>query len=96
MAFPIGWLFSHYNAAAPFMDATLAATSVTAQYLLSIRRLENWVLWITVDVFYVGLYYWKGLYSTAGLYVIFLVLSIAGLREWLREYRSHEEAAAAA
>jgi nicotinamide mononucleotide transporter len=96
VAFPIGWLFSHYGAAAPFMDATLAATSVTAQYLLSVRKLENWFLWIGADVFYIGLYYWKGLNSTAGLYAVFLVLSIAGLREWWREYRSHADAPAAA
>jgi nicotinamide mononucleotide transporter len=97
VAAAIGWAFSRYtNAAAPFMDATLAATSVTAQYLLSVRKLENWVLWIAADVFYIGLYYWKGLFSTAGLYAIFLALSIAGLREWLREYRSHDAAVAPA
>jgi len=96
VAAAIGWAFSRYtNASAPFMDATLAATSVTAQYLLSVRKLENWILWIAADVFYIGLYYWKGLFSTAGLYAIFLVLSIAGLREWLREYRSHDAPAAA-
>ena len=87
VALAIGWAFRTYtNAAAPWMDAALASTSVTAQYLLSIRKLENWILWITVDVFYVGLYWWKGLFSTAGLYVVFLVLSAAGLSEWLRVY----------
>lgn len=85
VAVAIGWLFRTYtNAAAPWMDAALASTSVTAQYLLSIRRIENWVLWITVDVVYVGLYWWKGLHSTSALYVIFLLLSVAGLSEWLR------------
>jgi len=87
IALAIGWVFRTYtNAAAPWMDAALASTSVTAQYLLSIRKLENWILWITVDVFYVGLYWWKALYSTAALYVIFLLLSAAGLSEWLRVY----------
>src|SRR5262249_48096265 len=90
VALVIGWIFQTYtNASAPWMDATLAATSVTAQYLLSVRKLENWILWIAVDVFYIGLYYWKGLFSTAVLYAVFLVLSIAGLIEWLREYRAH-------
>jgi len=88
VALGIGWLFRTYtNAAAPWMDAALAATSVTAQYLLSIRKLENWVLWIAADVFYVGLYWWKGLYPTAGLYAVFLILSVAGLGEWSRIYR---------
>ena len=88
IALAIGWLFRTYtNAAAPWMDAALAATSVTAQYLLSIRKIENWILWIVADVFYVGLYWWKGLFSTAGLYGVFLVLSIAGLIGWLRVYQ---------
>ena len=91
VAVAMGWTFRNYtNAAAPFMDASLAATSVTAQYLLSIRKLENWVLWIAVDVFYIGLYNWKGLFWTAVLYLMFLLLSIAGLLEWLREFRTHD------
>jgi nicotinamide mononucleotide transporter len=86
----MGWIFQTYtNAAAPWMDASLAAASVTAQYLLSVRKLENWYLWIAVDVFYIGLYYWKGLFWTTGLYAVFLLLSIAGLLEWLREFRTH-------
>jgi len=90
LAFVLGWTFSHFrSAAAPWMDATCAAMSITAQYLLSIRRLENWFLWIAVDVIYVALYWWKGLHATSFLYAVFLVLSIAGLIEWQREYRTH-------
>ena len=86
----LGWTFrTTTNAAAPFMDATLAAMSVVAQYLLSVRKLENWLLWIAADVVYIGLYGWKHLYSTSVLYAVFLVLSIAGLLEWLREYKTH-------
>ena len=97
LAFVLGWTFSHYtNAAAPWMDASCTALSITAQYLLSIRRLENWILWITVDVVYIGLYWWKGLHATSALYFVFLVLSIAGLVEWLREYRTHARVPATA
>jgi nicotinamide mononucleotide transporter len=89
VAVAMGWIFRTYtNAAAPFMDASLAATSVTAQYLLSVRKLENWFLWIAADAFYIGLYDWKSLFWTAGLYMLFLLLSIAGLLEWLREFRT--------
>lgn len=87
----LGWVFRTYtNAAAPFMDATLAAMSVIAQYLLSVRKLENWALWITADVVYIGLYGWKHLFATSVLYAVFLVLSIAGLAGWLKEYRTHD------
>jgi len=41
-----------------------------------------------VDIVYVGLFFWKGLYMSAGLYVLFLVMAGMGLRRWLRELRA--------
>ncbi len=48
------------------------------------KWLENWTVWIVVDVVYVGIYVYKSLYPTAGLYAVFLVLAVLGLREWRR------------
>lgn len=85
-----GWYLANYTSdAAPWMDANTTAMSVVAQYLLSIRKIENWILWLATDVVQIGLYYWKGLYPTTGLYVLFLILSAVGLYEWLREHRAH-------
>ncbi len=75
------------DAAMPFADATLAGASIVAQFLLSFRRIENWVLWIAIDLGSVPLFYSRGLHLTAVLYAAFLVLSIIGLREWTRAYR---------
>ena len=81
-----GWYLAyHTQDAAPWMDANTTAASVVAQYLLSVRKIENWVLWIFTDVVQIGLYYWKGLYPTTALYSVFLVLSVLGLREWQRQ-----------
>jgi nicotinamide mononucleotide transporter len=71
------------NAAAPYPDATVAAASVVAQFLLSYRRIENWVYWIAIDCLSIGLYVWRGLTLTAGLYVVMLIMSIIGLGAWL-------------
>ena len=46
------------------------------------------------DVVQIGLYYWKGLYPTTGLYILFLVLSSVGLYEWQREWRGHPQGVA--
>jgi len=90
------WFLIKYTSdVAPWMDANTTAMSVVAQYLLSIRKIENWILWIVTDVVQIGLYYWKGLYPTTGLYVLFLIISAVGLFEWLREYRAHPAGAAA-
>ena len=72
------------NAAFPWWDAAIAVSSVAAQILLARRCIENWWLWIGVDVAAIGLYSAKGLLLTAGLYGIFLVLSGVGLVQWRR------------
>ena len=70
------------DAAAPFTDAAVAGLSVSAQILQSLRKVESWVLWITVDVMAVGLFAWRGLEVTAALYGLFLFLAVVGLGEW--------------
>lgn len=72
------------DAVAPYADATIAAASIAAQFLLSFRRIENWVLWIVIDIGAIGLYIMRDLHLTAGLYGAFLVLSALGLLEWAR------------
>lgn len=89
------FLANHTSDVAPWLDANTTAMSVVAQYLLSVRKIENWILWIVTDVVQIGLYYWKGLYPTTGLYVLFLIISSVGLYEWLREYRANPAGAAA-
>jgi nicotinamide mononucleotide transporter len=81
--YAVGYMFSTYtDAHIPFWDATASGMSVLAQLLLMRKKLENWYLWIAVDVLSIGIYIYKQVYLTAGLYVIFLVLAIGGLVEW--------------
>ena len=71
-------------AAAPWWDAAVAMGSVAAQILLAQRRIENWLVWIAVDVLAIGLYWSRDLHLTAGLYGLFLVMCIFGWFEWRR------------
>ena len=90
----LGWALSRFtDAAMPFADSAIAGASVTAQILLAFRRIENWVLWIVIDVAAIALYIDRGLYPTAGLYGGMLVMSLFGLREWIQAAR--REAASA-
>ena len=68
----------------PYIDGFLTAGSLLGQVLLSRKKVENWIVWIVVDVLYVGLYIHKDLYLTAVLYAVFIVLAYIGLRAWSR------------
>ena len=81
----LGFTFRYAtNAALPFLDSTLSAFSLVAQWMLARKYLENWIIWIAVDVVYVGMFIFKHLYMTAGLYVVFMVLCARGYLEWKR------------
>ena len=88
-----GWMMArHTDAAAPMVDAAVAVVSIAAQLLLALRRVENWILWIAVDVTAIGLFLSRGLHATAALYVLFLVLAVAGLRAWMAAHRAQQQA----
>ena len=50
-------------------------------------------MWIAVDVLYVGMFIFKGLYLTAGLYAVFLALAVRGWIDWRRSIRDDLAAA---
>lgn len=75
------------SGSAPFWDAFTTAISLTAQYLLCRKRLENWFFWIIADIIYVPLYFTRGLPVIAVLYFGFLILCILGLRSWIRDLK---------
>ncbi len=89
-AIAIGWFTSRYtDAALPWMDATLSSFSLVAQYWTARRYRANWLLWIVVDALYVGMFVFKGLSLTAGLYAAMIVLAALGYSRW-RNARSRE------
>jgi nicotinamide mononucleotide transporter len=70
------------DAALPFWDASTASFSLVAQWMQTRKWIENWLVWIVVDVVYVGMYVAKGLFLMAGLYAAFLVLAVFGFLAW--------------
>ena len=72
------------DAALPFMDSFLSSTSLVAQWMMTKKLLENWLVWIGVDVLYVGMFIFKGLFLTTGLYAVFLALAVKGYIDWRR------------
>jgi nicotinamide mononucleotide transporter len=66
----------------PLADGFLTAGSLVGQVLLSRKKIENWPVWIIVDVLYVALYAYKNLMLTAILYAVFVLLAVQGWRIW--------------
>ncbi len=76
----------------PYLDALPTVGSITGQLLLARKRVENWPVWVAVNLVSVGLFATKGLWLTAGLYVLFLLLALLGWHRWAalaRQGRSH-------
>jgi nicotinamide mononucleotide transporter len=86
-------LYRYTDAALPFLDSTLTWGSIAAQYLQARKLLENWLLWIVVDVVYVGMFVYLGLFLTAALFAGFLVLALMGLSSWRASMRARAVAA---
>jgi nicotinamide mononucleotide transporter len=91
----LGFLLrSTTDASLPFMDSSLSTTSLVAQWMMTRKKLESWIVWVVVDVFYIGMFTYKHLYITAVLYAVFLVLAARGYFDWRRSMSSPTLAAA--
>ena len=71
----------------PWWDAFPSAFSLVGQYLLAYKRLENWAVWIAVNIVAAGLFAWKGLWLTTLLYLVFIALSVVGWRTWAKHLK---------
>ncbi len=81
----LGTLLARYtNAALPFLDSATTVTSLIAQWMMTRKKLENWVVWIVVDVVYVAMFLSRGLALTAVNYAVYLGLAILGFVQWRR------------
>lgn len=72
----------------PFWDAGTTALSIVAMWMLSRKLVEQWLVWLVVDLVTVGLYLYKDLPYTAGLYALYSALALAGYIRWRRQARA--------
>jgi nicotinamide mononucleotide transporter len=76
------------DASFPFVDSFCTACSLVAQVFLARKVLETWLIWIFVDIIYVGVYLIKDLHLTAGMYALYIVIAVVGYRDWHKEYKN--------
>ena len=66
----------------PWADAFTTALSVVGMWMLARKYIEQWWVWLVVDVASVALYVYKDLHFTAVLYALYAVVAIFGYRKW--------------
>lgn len=72
------------NAALPYVDSSLTVGSLLAQWMMTRKYVENWAIWVALDVAYVVVFLNRDLKLTAFLYVVYGILAWRGLVEWRR------------
>jgi nicotinamide mononucleotide transporter len=89
----IGTVFMKFtDASLPYLDSLLTSMSLIAQWLVAKKKIENWIIWVAADIIYVGMFIYKHVYATAGLYFIFILLAIGGYQEWKKKLSVNERA----
>lgn len=81
-------MHSFTDADLPYLDAALAVGSMITQVWSNKKFLENWMLWMVIDLVYLYQYTYKELYVTTGLYAVFLLLAADGWRQWKKHASS--------
>ncbi len=85
--FFLGSVLKYTTASYPFIDSFCTACSLIAQIFLARKVLENWLIWIFVDIIYVGVYLFKGLHLTAIMYAIYVGIALLGYIDWKRDWK---------
>lgn len=73
--------------AIPLADGFSAAAAYTGMWLLTRKKIENWIWWIITDIASIPLYFIKGYVFTSFQFLVFLVIAILGLMEWIRKWK---------
>ncbi len=81
----ISWILITYtDSDVPVLDSFTTALSIIGMWMLTKKYVEQWLIWILVDVVSAGLYIYKELYFTAGLYALYTVIAIFGYINWVK------------
>lgn len=71
--------------AIPWADAFASATAYTGMWLMTRKKIENWIWWIATNIASIPLYFIKGYVFTSVQFMVLLLLAVAGLVEWRRK-----------
>jgi nicotinamide mononucleotide transporter len=80
------WILSTYtDSPIPLGDAFTTSLSIVAMWMLAQKYLEQWLLWIIVNIVSTILYFWKGLYPTGVLFIVYVIVAVLGYFKWRKD-----------
>ncbi len=79
-------LKNYTDSPVPFADSLATSLSIVATWMLARKILEHWLVWIFVDTFSIGLFWYKDLLPTVILFVVYTIMAVVGFIEWKKEY----------
>ena len=84
----IGWFLSQFtDDALPYLDTVTTVASLVTSWMVAKKILDNWLYWIVIDAISIYIYIERGLYLTALLFTIYLIMAALGYHQWKRSYR---------
>lgn len=87
----IAYILENYtNSNVVWLDSFTTALSIVGMWMLARKYVEQWIAWIAVDVVSAGLYIYKDLYFTAGLYALYTIIAIFGYYKWERMMKQQQ------
>jgi len=81
------WLQHNTTAVMPFLDSFTTWGAVLSTWMVARKILENWLYWLLIDSLSIYLYLDRGLYLTALLFLLYIIIAFFGYRQWLQHYR---------
>ena len=86
-------LAANTDARLPYLDSFTTWASVITTVMVARKIIENWLYWVVINMVSIFLYLDRELYQTAGLFVLYIVLAVAGYIIWIKKYREQYTAA---
>ncbi len=82
-------LLNYTDSTVPIFDSFTTALFIAGMWLMAIKKIENWLLWIAGDILVIPMFAIKGLAFTSIQYIVFLVLAVMGYIEWRKRMHSN-------
>ncbi|HAQ18230.1 MAG TPA: nicotinamide riboside transporter PnuC [Prolixibacteraceae bacterium] len=86
-------LKNYTDSPVPVADSLATALSIVATWMLARKILEHWLVWIFIDIFSIGLFWYKDLVPTIFLFLVYTVMAVVGYFEWKKELHSEKSLA---